>query len=65
MNLVEYTRPMESAADRGATVDEARWIADEVRALGYEYEWHADVLLMLFGERSAVAIAKVLEEAGR
>jgi hypothetical protein len=63
VNLSDYTRRMEAAAADGATVNEARAIAAEVRNLGRDFE--ADLLLMIFGERSKAALDRLLAEVAR
>lgn len=62
MNLADYTRRMEAAAD-GCDFNTARLVAGEVRGLGFDFE--ADLLLMMFGERSKAALDRLLAEAAR
>lgn len=62
MNLADYRRRMESAAD-GCDLRTALLIAGEVRSLGRDFE--ADLLLMVYGERSKVALDKLDAEVAR
>lgn len=61
-SLTDYARRMEIAAD-GCDFSTARLIAGELRSLGRDYD--ADLLLMVFGERSKAALDKLLAEVAR
>ncbi len=62
MNLVGYTRRVEAAAADG-DMGAARRVAAEVRAAGLDFE--ADLLLMVYGQRSTAALDRLLQEAAR
>jgi hypothetical protein len=63
INLADCTRRMEAAVADGCDINEARTIAAEVRAQGHDRE--ADLLLMIYGERSRVALDGLLAEVVR
>jgi hypothetical protein len=62
VNLIDYTRRMESAtAERDLPT--ARLIAAEARAAGLDHD--ADLLLILFGERTGAAFDRLAAEVVR
>lgn len=63
MNLADYRRRMEAAAADGSTIREAMAIAAEVRRAGFDFE--ADLLLIIYGERLKVAADELLAEVAR